>query len=380
MRADEKYIFPCHFVIKKGHEIFRNPEAGISGNTFILDTFQKKIYEINESIESFLMFFRRPSSFHLCTHTFGNDIQVKNFFEFAVEHNLLVEEEHLFHQLRQTSPCNPSLKPIFSEYTKIKSFKKKGAIRIDLVEDDKNEKFVIKYLGENKINRKRISLKQEIEIYKHLNRHPNLCKLIRYEEDVMIIDYARGKSLSKIIRHFKPTVDQRICIVKQIISIFAHLHQHNVIHGDVHLSQFIVDENFSVKLVDFGASYIDGPHEMEFHIIRTGVNFYFGPEEISKNCFSHLSHYIPKTESDVYRLGVLFYYVFYEKFPFHKKRWNELYHQIQYEEPIMYEKMKTGEKIPYYYITLMRRSLAKDVSKRFKSATHMMEFLNSIAN
>jgi len=63
-----------------------------------------------------------------------------------------------------------------------------------------------------------------------------------------------------------------------ILDAYAHLHAQRVIHSDVHPRNILVDDDGSVRIVDFGLSRI-ADVENEFHRSqRGGVGYFFEPE------------------------------------------------------------------------------------------------------
>jgi serine/threonine protein kinase len=42
--------------------------------------------------------------------------------------------------------------------------------------------------------------------------------------------------------------------MKQIFSAFLYLHQKNIVHRDVKMENVLIDDNFNVKIIDFGFS------------------------------------------------------------------------------------------------------------------------------
>ena len=89
------------------------------------------------------------------------------------------------------------------------------------------------------------------------------------------------------------------------------LHNQNVIHKDINLSNFIINpKNLIIKLIDFGIS-IYSRMDQEF-IIPTELerhSFYISPEQTGRmNCPVDY-------RSDFYSLGITFYEMF-SKLPF----------------------------------------------------------------
>jgi serine/threonine protein kinase len=89
-------------------------------------------------------------------------------------------------------------------------------------------------------------------------RHPNIVLLIGIcsvpSSLAIVTEFVKAGSLYELIhkRKVRLTADERRRIVKQILSAVNYLHQHNVVHRDIKSHNFLVYENFVVKLCDFG--------------------------------------------------------------------------------------------------------------------------------
>jgi len=154
------------------------------------------------------------------------------------------------------------------------------------------------------------------------------------------------------------------------------LHKNNIIHGDIHANQFIVENSGNLKLIDFGLS-LDKNIELNNQVIRRGgIHNYLEPENITPNAFSNMSVYIPDFYSEVYRIGALLYFLFYEKYPFDSFSWLNLCKQIKTKPIELETKTSKNEKIPKHILVVIKRALSKTPESRFSSAVAMEKHLN----
>jgi len=88
-------------------------------------------------------------------------------------------------------------------------------------------------------------------------QHPNIAQVFDYGEEkgkcFYVMDYVQGTPLSDIIASSAPISPRRaLAIFRQIMEALDHAHKSGIIHRDIKPSNILVDENGSVKLLDFG--------------------------------------------------------------------------------------------------------------------------------
>jgi len=70
----------------------------------------------------------------------------------------------------------------------------------------------------------------------------------------------------------------RLHLAGAILRAYASLHEHGVIHGDVHPRNVLVDRRQSVRLIDFGFARSTAEADPDGFPERAGVGFFFEPE------------------------------------------------------------------------------------------------------
>lgn len=101
---------------------------------------------------------------------------------------------------------------------------------------------------------------REICYLKEFKNHENIIKLIsikrsRCDDDIYLIFEYFKNDLFKLIQHHEGLHSkQKQFIIYQILKAIKYIHSSNVIHRDLKPSNILVNENFEIKICDFGLS------------------------------------------------------------------------------------------------------------------------------
>ena len=69
------------------------------------------------------------------------------------------------------------------------------------------------------------------------------------------MDYC-GYDISKALKKCEFTVDQTLLIMYNILSAIHFMHQAKVMHRDLKPANILIDEQFNIKICDFGMSRV----------------------------------------------------------------------------------------------------------------------------
>lgn len=125
----------------------------------------------------------------------------------------------------------------------------------------------------------------------------------------LAIEYIEGVSLTQwMIDNPKPKLDQVRAIVKQIAEGLQAFHRQEMIHQDLRPNNIMIDNSNTVKIIDFGSTYIAGVTDDKTEDALRGTIRYSAPEYF----LGHLG----TQRSDIYSLAVICYQILSGRFPY----------------------------------------------------------------
>ena len=190
-----------------------------------------------------------------------------------------------------------------------------------------NLTYVIKVIDKISIYEQKLvdQMNREIEMMYKLN-HPHVMKLVNHFEDnekfYMIMPYAGKGQLYSLLRR-QVRFDQRTAAqyMRETIEAVRYLHSFSpkIIHRDIKPENLLLDDNYRVKLSDFGwANYQD---ENQLRKTFCGTPEYLSPEMIRKTGHNYLV--------DIWTLGVLLFELLAGYAPFTGANQSELFINIK---------------------------------------------------
>ncbi|XP_060177463.1 calcium-dependent protein kinase 32-like [Lycium barbarum] len=147
-------------------------------------------------------------------------------------------------------------------------------------------------------------VRREVEIMKHLPKHPNIVTLKdTYEDDNavhIVMELCEGGELfDRIVARGHYTERAAAAVTRTIVEVILMCHKHGVMHRDLKPENFLFEnkkETAPLKAIDFGLSVFFKPGERFNEIV--GSPYYMAPEVLKRD-------YGP--EVDVWSAGVILY-------------------------------------------------------------------------
>ena len=130
----------------------------------------------------------------------------------------------------------------------------------------------------------------------------------------IIFEFAKNGDIKKFIKEKNLVFTERQCkfIFAKILSIVKALHKKDICHRDLKFDNFLFDENFVIKLCDFGFS-IEIPKDKNGKTLllkdRLGTRLYAAPEIFEGKKYDG-------KKVDIFSLGVILFALRLKKFGF----------------------------------------------------------------
>ncbi|KAM4521437.1 uncharacterized protein PAE49_001542 [Odontesthes bonariensis] len=167
------------------------------------------------------------------------------------------------------------------------------------------EKVAIKVIDKKKA-------RQDSYVLKNMKREPRIHQMVRHPHIVVLLETLETENSYYMAMELCAGGDlmDRICerkrleerevrrYTRQILSAVEHLHKHGIVHRDLKIENFLLDEHNNIKIVDFGLSNTLKADSLSLELLSTqcGSPAYAAPELLAHR------KYGPKV--DVWSVGV----------------------------------------------------------------------------
>ncbi|XVF29690.1 hypothetical protein REPUB_Repub15cG0143800 [Reevesia pubescens] len=168
-------------------------------------------------------------------------------------------------------------------------------------------------------------VKREISIMRRL-RHPNIVKLIEVlatkTKIYFVMEFAKGGELFTRISRGRFSEDLSRRYFQQLISAVGFCHSRGVFHRDLKPENLLLDENWNLKITDFGLSAVTDQVRPDglLHTI-CGTPAYVAPEILAKKGYDG-------AKVDVWSCGIVLYVLHAGYLPFNDHNLMVMYRRI----------------------------------------------------
>ncbi|PCJ63296.1 MAG: hypothetical protein COA79_00380 [Planctomycetota bacterium] len=215
--------------------------------------------------------------------------------------------------------------------------------------------------------------KGEYDFYKKHNS-PFLLEPFNVHVDnrgyYLFFEYFEGPDLFHAFQHqrelYQPILE--VYFNKMVLAM-QFVHKHKTVHCDIKPENFLVDLEGNLKIIDFSIMKKVSDFKILNRFFKSkmeGTPEYMSPEQIRKKNISY--------ESDIYSLGLVFYYLVTGKIPFKGNTHQETLHNNLWNELVEPIKVKRNNCCPVLN-SLIKNMIMKDPKKRINNITEILLIL-----
>lgn len=213
------------------------------------------------------------------------------------------------------------------------------------------------------------SFMMEDWIAKRLN-NPHVVKAIPATRKrtclYVVTEYLTGKSLAQwLIDNPTPSLDETRRIISQIAKGLQAFHRQEMVHQDIRPANIMIDDTNTVKIIDFGATYIAGVTSMEEQEqVLKGTLRYSAPEYFLGQAGT--------PRSDIYALGVMAYQMLSgNKFPYSAKITQA--HSVAAQRRLQYRSLINEEsELPVWIDDAIHKAVQVNPLKRYDALSEFV--------
>jgi tRNA A-37 threonylcarbamoyl transferase component Bud32/tetratricopeptide (TPR) repeat protein len=193
-------------------------------------------------------------------------------------------------------------------------------------------------------------------------QHPNLVTVFdlgSHEGSPYIaMEFLKGQDLQKAVRQPPPMVlERKVAIIVQVLAGLAHAHQQSIIHRDIKPANIFIQEDGSVKIMDFGVARLSG-HTMTADGNIVGTADYMSPEQVQGKAVD--------PRSDLFSVGCMLFELAAGRRPFHSDNLMAIFYKITHEDA-NFDLIPQGADYDAL-MPILRKALAKSSAERYQTA------------
>lgn len=266
---------------------------------------------------------------------------------------------HILRELHANSRSHVYLAQVVEESPKAHHTPEKLVLKVPSIDLRDNPHYLERFLLEEWVAR-RIKSPHVVKAAQHRAQRYHLYTLMEYIE---------GQSLNQWrVDNPKASLEQIRCIIEQVARGLQSFHRLEMLHQDIRPENILIDSHGTVKIIDFGSTYVAGLAESAVdpntHLMGTAL--YAAPEYFLGEAGS--------TRSDQFSLAVLTYFLISGRYPYGLEVAKARSRSAQLK--LSYQSVLDGEtEIPAWVDVPLRKALQPDPYKRFEEIS---EFIHAL--
>ena len=200
---------------------------------------------------------------------------------------------------------------------------------------------------------------REIDSLKELSDHPHILSIIDWGQEpfpYFVTELIEGFDLGEFCRREGPVpIQQAIPLISQIAEALSFAHKQGILHRDLKSSNVLLKNTEHAILCDFGLAKAAEADSLTQSNEWLGTLPYMSPEQVSGD-LKNLDE-----RSDIWSLGVLFYFVLTHELPFQGQT------SLEVIPAILFNDVQRSQLIPKKLYTIIKTCLAKEIDQRYRS-------------
>jgi serine/threonine protein kinase/Tfp pilus assembly protein PilF len=234
-------------------------------------------------------------------------------------------------------------------------------------------KVISRKLAENSTARARFLREARAAAQIH---HPNVARVMHYGEQdgecFYAMELVHGETLEARVQRDGPLpLSLALEVVEQTARGLAAGEECGVIHRDLKPSNLMIEshagDQLLVKIIDYGVAKVMAPQSDATYLTQAG--FIGTPAFASPEQFDEAGRQQIDTRSDIYSLGVTFWYLLTGQMPFAGRSIEEV--RAKQAEELPLKQLKRAH-VPLECVTLLKSMLALDPAKRPQTARELL--------
>jgi eukaryotic-like serine/threonine-protein kinase len=194
-------------------------------------------------------------------------------------------------------------------------------------------------------------------------QHRNLISVYDMGEDqgrlFMVMELLRGRTLNEYLQASPAGLETCLDLMAQMCEGLAVAHVHGIFHRDIKPGNIFVQEDGSLKVLDFGVARLADSNMTASGFI-VGTPDFMSPEQARGREIDH--------RSDIFSTGAVFYYMLSGRKPFSAADLPAVLHKVEAEDPVPL----TEQEAPAGLWRIVARALAKSVTRRYQELGELL--------
>ena len=200
--------------------------------------------------------------------------------------------------------------------------------------------------------------------------HPNIVGIHKVDRDerrglhYLIMEFVEGVTLSDLVAEKGLlTVEDVLPLMLQSCDGLATAHEHNIVHRDIKPENLMVTKAGSVKITDFGLAKSLSSDQKTTKVM--GTPHYMSPEQFEGKAVDG--------RSDIYSLGVTFYYLMSNDRPYAGENTVQIIYSILTQDPKSLT--EANDTVPPGLWKIIEKMIAKSPDDRYQTLRDTIEDL-----